>query len=226
MLLGTEAVVFLESVGYLRDMISVAVEIDEPYRSGVLPFDSLQPTQQMAAMYQVVTALLKPDVPAPRLNAVLEGTVYVIYRELVTLIELEIDSTRLDDDPQHRIRAAVQAGLRCPIVTEDRPWQEFEEENFVRPDIDCDEIDAWEDEVEELADRVLWDRDFLLEPILMDMDPLKSGLIKQHLGVGDDYFAIPAPDANSDEYRRIDNELIALRSGAPGQINGDVNVPF
>jgi len=66
-----------------------------------------------------------------------------------------------------------------------------------------------------LADQILWDRDFELESLIADQDPLKVADIKEYLGIGKDYFSTAAPDANSKEYRRLDRELVELRKTTP-----------
>ncbi len=218
---GDEAIVFMEAVAYLRDMITVAVETNEPYQTGVTIFDALQPTQQLAALHTVVTALFKPDVPAPDLNATLEATVYGVYRELLSLIEIEIDSTRLGDDA-YEMRQGLIAGIRCPIVTEDDRFNEFDDLDLRDvPPIDCEDMHVWESEVESFADRVLWDRDFLLDAFIADLDPAKANFFRQQLGIEPHYFDVAAPDAWSAEYQRIDRELVELRDSRPGLFRRD-----
>lgn len=209
-LMDGEAKVFLEAVGYLRDMITVAVDLNEPYVTGVTMFDSLQSTQQLMALHCVAIALIKPEVAPPELSATLEATAYAVYRELLSLIQLEVDSS--DDSPSAvRIRSAVIAGCQATIVS-DCDWSDFDRENIDLPIPACDDLNQWESCVESLANQVLWDRDFELEQLLADKDPAKTAAIKQYLGISANYFATAAPDAMSDEFRRIDNELVALRN--------------
>jgi len=40
-----EAQLVLTAVGYLHDMITAGVDLSEPYQTGVVMFDTLQPTQ-------------------------------------------------------------------------------------------------------------------------------------------------------------------------------------
>ena len=44
-LCGDEARLILTAVGYLHDMITAGVDLNEPYQTGVVMFDTLQPTQ-------------------------------------------------------------------------------------------------------------------------------------------------------------------------------------
>ena len=61
-----------------------------------------------------------------------------------------------------------------------------------------------------MADQILWDRDFELEALIADQDPFKVAGIKEYLGIGRDYFSTPGPDANSQEYLKMDRELVEI----------------
>ena len=70
-LTSAEAALFLEAVAYMRDMILVAVELEESHYVGVTAFDRLQPTQQLTALHLVTMALLTPEIEPPPLCATL-----------------------------------------------------------------------------------------------------------------------------------------------------------
>ena len=90
---------------------------------------------------------------------------------------------------------------------------------FHPPELDCDDIEQWSVTVEFLADQVLWDRDFEMEPIFVDPDPNQIGQIKERLGIDRDYFCLPAPEPNTKEYLRLDRELIELTSNLVPRIS-------
>ena len=209
-----EAALFVEAVAYMRDMISVAVEIQESHYVGVAAFDRLQPTQQLTALHLVTMALLKPEIPAPALSATLEGTVYGVFKDLLSIIEVEIDACR-DDEISYELRNAILAARSAGVVGKTDWHQPSEEEIANLPDCTCTDIDRWEAEIEVLADQILWDRDFELESLIADQDPSKVADIKEYLGIGKDYFSTAAPDANSQEYLRLDKELVELRKTTP-----------
>ncbi|MDB2686435.1 hypothetical protein N9Y42_04430 [Mariniblastus sp.] len=209
-----EAALFVEAVAYMRDMISVAVELQESHHVGVAAFDRLQPTQQLTALHLVTMALLNPDISPPPLSATLEGTVYGVFKDLVGLIEVEIDACR-DDEISFELRNAILAARRAGVVS-DVDWHQPSEEEIANlPDCSCTEVDRWEQEIETLADQILWDRDFELESLIADQDPSKVADIKEYLGIDRDYFSTAAPDANSEEYLRLDKELVDLRKTTP-----------
>ena len=209
-----EAALFVEAVAYMRDMISVAIELDESHYVGVAAFDRLQPTQQLTALHLVSMALLKPEIDPPPLSATLEGTVYGVFKDLLSIIEVEIDACR-DDDISYELRNAILAARKAGVVSETDWHQPSEKEIANLPDCSCTDIDRWKEEIEVLADQILWDRDFELEALIADQDPSKVADIKEYLGIGRDYFSTAAPDANSQEYLRLDKELVELRKTTP-----------
>ena len=204
-----EAALFVEASAYMRDMITAAVEMNEPHGVGVAAFDRLQPTQQLAALHIVNMALIKPEIEPPPLSATLEGTVYAVFKDLQSLIALEVDY-EFDLEISYHLRNAILAARKAKIVTETDWHEPSEEELNELPDRDCTDIDRWAFEIEILADQILWDRDFELEGLIADQDPSKVADIKEYLGIGHDYFATAAPDANSKEYLRLDRELAEL----------------
>ena len=236
-LIGDEAGLVRKSVGYLRDMITAGIDLNELYRSEVGAFNRLQPTQQLATLHEVAYGLLDSSKPILELTAVREATVYAIYRELVSLIEIEIELARngaqeyrclagRDErarqfttpapqyNPEYQTRNAIIAVCQKYNMYPD----EWNQDDFVPadpdwhkpPEANSENMDRWSAAIEFLANQVLWDRDFEMEAIFADHDPAKIAAIKQYLGIHEDYFSTPAPDAYSDEYQRIDRELVLL----------------
>lgn len=209
-----EAAVFLEAVAYTRDLLCVSIDINESLYLGVSSFDNLQPTQQLAALHMVAMALVKKEVPPPPLSANLEGTIYAVFKNLYSLVEVEIDQCR-ENQNSYELRNAILNACRS-TVTEAGDWaQNTDQDLAALPDCTCEDMDAWEFEIEALANQILWDRDFELEDLIADQDPIQVSAVKEYLGIGPDYFAIPAPDANSEEYLRLDRELVELRKLTP-----------
>lgn len=225
-LTGREASLLLQAIGYLRDMITVGVEIDEPHQTDVAIFNILQPTQQLAVLHEVAFALLDPRTPMLELNAVREATVYVLFRELLSLVEVEIDLTRRKGTPHCEIRSAILAAFveEAPFsgVWDGGEWDDRLElnhdvltaESTLGQDLspNLEDLQRWYCILESLADQILWDRDFELESVFADRDPAKVETVKQAMGIKSNYFSIPAPDATTREYEEMDRELIELTS--------------
>ena len=211
-LIGAEADLVRAIVGFVQDMINVGVEINDPHVTEVPLFNALQPTQQLAMLHEVSRGLLREDMPMPELTAIREATVHVLFRELVGLIECEIDLSRLENEPDYGLRSSVLAVFQ-DLPQSDNPeianeWND--EELRTLPPVECPEINEWNDLAESLADQILWDRDFEMESILVDQSPEKAKLLKSHLGITNDYFSLIAPDPGEEEFAKIQQELREL----------------
>jgi hypothetical protein len=216
-LIGAEADLVRTIVGFVQDMINVGVEIDDPHVTEVPLFNALQPTQQLAMLHEVTRALLLENTPIPELTAIREATVHMLFRELVGLLECEIDLSRLEDEPDYGLRSMVLAVFQ-ELHQSDNPeianeWTD--EELRTLPPVDCPEINEWNDLAESLADQILWDRDFEMEAILVDQSPEKAELMKSHLGITSDYFSLIAPDPGQEEFQKIQQELRELTGVEP-----------
>ena len=62
-----------------------------------------------------------------------------------------------------------------------------------------DELEEWESMVEELADVILWDRDFEMADVFLDIDPGVSRHRRRLLGIDDNYFTTVPPDPRPHE---------------------------
>ncbi len=231
-LTGAEAALVRKSVGHLRDMITAGLDLDESYRSEVDVFDRLQPTQQLSILHEVAHGLLDPQTPILELTAVREGTVHAIYREMFSLVEFEIDLAQHREIDFHEFPEGAEPvfpplenlahQIRSTIVSAwhelNQPSSEWspaglipEEQNpQIVPEIGSTDLELWSSTIEFLANQVLWDRDFEMEPFFADLDPAKVADIKLYMGIQENYFSSPAPDANSADYQRLDQELLAL----------------
>ena len=209
---GAEAYLIRELVHYLHDQILVGIEIGEPHFSEVSVFDSLQPTQQLAMLHTVAEGLLDSAAPPPKLTAICEGTIYAIFRELETLIEAEVSFEQHHTRPNHRLRALARDAWisGCQQSSEDAVLGNAELTGQAIPELDCTDMDQWADFVELIADHILWDRDFEFEKLVCDASPDQAELIKQQLGINDDYYSTVASDIREIDVERISAQIRLL----------------
>lgn len=161
-------------------LIELGVDAEEPWAFGVAQFDTLTSEQQMALLADVARALFYKSVRPPVHTAVNEACVYAIYRALAMLIDFEIDGqTHYDRSTRDLI---------CDLIAAEQAEgdHEFDDEPPLTPD--CMDSERWQFEVECLADKVLWDRDWELDEQMVDCSPERSRMLKTHLGIDDDYF--------------------------------------
>ena len=208
---GAEAHLVRQLIAALHDEIANGIEIDVPYTSDVYLFDRLQPTQQLALLLEVGSALLEESRPMPKLTAVREAAVYAIFRALLSFIEIEIDMGGREGESNHEMRSLAIAAMEYSLPPEElEPWRD---EGMI-PDLDCEDIDEWNSLIELLADGILWDRDFEMEYLIADENPEKADITKEFLGIDGDYYAHVPPDPKTDQLGPIHEQLRRLRTSS------------
>ena len=209
---GAEAYLVRELVHYLHDQILVGIEIGEPHSSDVSVFDSLQPTQQLAMLHTVAEGLLDSTKAPPKLTATCEGTIYAIFRELETLIEAEVGFEQQLAKSGHRLRALARDAWigGCQLSNENNVLGNAELTGTNIPDLNCTDMQQWTDFVELIADHILWDRDFEFENIVGDASPDQAEVIKQQLGINNDYYSTVASDIREIDIERISAQIRLL----------------
>jgi hypothetical protein len=185
---GAEARVFAEALAGLLDE-AIMGALDD-YELGVRCFDDLTYGQKISVLAIIGNGLLREDVPPVELTAVVEGAIAAVFKHLTYEIIYDID------EPD------------CP-----RPWrkwvvaarQEMDGEDI--PPVNCKDIDRWETEVEELADRILWDADYEDAELYIDFPPDKSKELRDCDGIPDKYFIAIADDLSDEEAKAQIKEL-------------------
>jgi hypothetical protein len=192
---GAEAALIRASLVYVIDLVEAESEGNEPWQFDIRLFDQLGWSQKLALLETVGSALLL-DTPAPaELSGVNEAAVAVLYRnineQLVIEIESHDDSVEFDGAPGIYWRKLVRDAW---MDVEGNAVQTTEEFEF--PDCESRDVEDWEILVEVLQDQVLWDEDWEMDDLFMDVDPELSSLRKSKLGITDDYFTaiVPEPD--------------------------------
>lgn len=184
-LTGGEAAAFKAG---LSDLVEDLAEWRHDQSTGVEAFDALSYGQRLALLVDLAGALLNPSVPPPSHTSANEAAVHAIYRQLFTLIEVELDS----DTPATNARQLVRTAC-------------FERGLDALSDTD-DDLDAWRIAVETLSDQVLWDRDF--EDGAMFLDAAPESVNRDEVGVGVEYFATVSRELRDAE---IEPTLVQLR---------------
>ena len=203
-LAGAEAHLVRELVHYLHDQILVGIEIAESHFSGVHVFDALQPTQQLVMLHYVAMGLLNKETPPSMLTAISEATIYALFRELETLIEAEIEFDTCSSVPDNQIRT-----MACRAYLSGAGHDGNEDEVFgdLIPPLTSTNMDEWSEFVEALADNVLWDRDFELDPMVSDVAPDHAHIIKTQLGINADYYSSIADDVREIDIAELSQQI-------------------
>ncbi|MEO1614306.1 MAG: hypothetical protein AAFV88_00565 [Planctomycetota bacterium] len=191
-----------EEAELIRDSIAIMVEElascrdteEEPWRYGICLFDDLSWQQQLALLDVLAKNLLVETSETLELSGVNEAGVAAIYRNVSQQIELEIELQSVSP-PEFRCRWR-SATLGAYLSNEQDDVIEHESGSPAAFELDPEstDIDQWDDLVECLADRVLWDRDFEMVNEVIDAPPERAAAMRAALGIQPSYYTAIAPD--------------------------------
>lgn len=164
------------------NMLKGRIQDSDPLEDFPLLFTELTESQQTAEIEIVTQALLASADVLPA-TAVHDAAIYSVYHQLKGEIAIEID---LLDTMEWR----EQTLKTLESVLDPDP----EDSDLVPTVAASEDIDAWDFAVEILVDQVLWDRDFQLADSFLDEAPQRAALMRQILGIDEDYFSAPSED--------------------------------
>lgn len=205
---GAEAALFREAIAEVLERIEDEEEFsDDRWPWGVRVFDGIASGQQLAILAVVAQALFDPHVPPPRLSAVNESVIGVMFIAIERAIRFEIDEAdglaRIGGDP-FRWRKLVLAAI---VETDGSPATTSDDE---LPEPTCPDFDEWSVLLETLGDGVLWDGDWEMDDLFMDVDPETSKVRKELLTIDEDYYTAVAPDPTPEELAEARRLLRAI----------------
>jgi hypothetical protein len=187
---GAEARLFAEA---LWDFVSVLEVSEGDFDVGLNVFDRLTYGQKASLLSIIGNGLFKPDVPMPKLTAVVESAIAAVFDFLKMVVMLEIDEPEIKSNWRKMILA-----VRREVGAEDLP------------DKDCEDEQEWLIEIEELSYLILWDYDFEDEDLYIDKPPEEAQVLKDIMRMRDDYFLEVPEDLKPKEIETRLSELKTL----------------
>jgi hypothetical protein len=194
-LIGAERRFFTQSLAMVVDLLA-----ESDMDLGVMPFDELQRNQKLVVLYKSARGLLRPNEPAPKLTAIIESGVEIVYERAKGLVYQEID------DPDSFAETSFWRRLVLDAVREQVGPDELPN------DTDRDK-ETWTFLVECLAGCVLWDNDFKSQ-LSLDLPPEESRQFRALLGMADDYYTDVPPDPPDDQADLYVDALVGLTADA------------
>jgi hypothetical protein len=176
---GAEAKIFAEALLSLIDEFDFC---DFEYELGIKCFDTLTVGQKIYVLATIGNGLFRKDVKPVELTAVMESGIGAVFKHLYNNITIEIDMPELDSNWRKLLVAARK---------------EMEAEEIPEPT--CEDYDEWDLEVDELANAILWDRDYEDGDIYMDHPPEKTEWLKYMASIPDNYYTAIADDLTDEE---------------------------
>ncbi len=190
----------------IRDMI--ATEIDwhaDPELASMLDPDlpGFSWRRQVLAAFEAVQGIEWIDEPQP------EG----LQAEGMETEGLETERREAEGLEADSLRAPFDPLSECDRFWEPEPGED--DESFELPAETSTDLECWSLCVEQLADAILWDRDFEMAEDFLDADPRVSRRRRQLLGIRDDYFTRVAPDPRPSELPELIDATRALVRAKP-----------
>ena len=187
---GAEAKVFANALLSLLDEFDLC---DFEYDLGIKCFDTLTVGQKISVLSTIGNGLFRKEVEIVELTAVLESGIGAVFKHLYNRITYEIDVPELGSIWRELLVAARN---------------EMQAEEI--PDITYEDFGIWDLEVDELANAVLWDRDYEDGDIYMDHPPEKTEWLKYMAMIPDNYYTAIADDLTDEEAQVKIKELSKL----------------
>jgi hypothetical protein len=165
----------------------------ECFETGIELFDALEVGEQLAVMHDVSLSLSNKKDLSRATSSIHDAAIAVVVENIHTNVTIELEmaaSDEIDDDFllwRRLIRDAASGRGLC-----------------VKGPCDCDstqvpttqdpELSNWTTLVDRLADCWLPDRDYELAELFLDADPSQSMVVKEQLGIHNDYFITTVDD--------------------------------
>ena len=187
---GLERRLFLTGAVGLEELLRVAIQTDDDVAVDVAPFDGLALDRRRWLLLQVTVAL-GGEGPAPELNALSESAVMAVFAMVRINISAESGVQSLPEEVRARWRRLVRDAWmdRCSDQT-----RRYDKDEGYRQAESSFNFQEWTDKIEDLADLILWDRDFELDQSVADRDPRRAADARHALGIDSGYFrSVPEP---------------------------------
>lgn len=170
--------------------------------TGVEVFDRLSATQKLAILADTCEAMQSPEVAAPKLTAISEGTVAALLQSFWNQLIMELDmSDDIDDEyPLLECRRSLLAAF------EDEQDAECYEE---LPDESESDSDLWHTFFSIFESRFLADTDYEMSSLL-DAPVERAEELKAIMGIDDEYFVAVAPDPTERQMHKVKQKLARL----------------
>ncbi|QDS91666.1 hypothetical protein FF011L_03970 [Roseimaritima multifibrata] len=211
----------------------LAVDLDDgddptPWHFGIAVFDVLAPQQRLAVLLTVGTHLLTETDATLPLTAINEAAVGALFAEVRDQVMLEIETADASD---HAASEWPALDLEDLIVSwRQRVWDAYCEGGMLddmelhAESIACGlvpsnprdkNIERWSNVIDQLADSILWDRDYEIADSFLDAAPDKAQHHKVLLGIDDEYFTAIAPDPLPEQVPQLLSEAQLLAKRYP-----------
>jgi hypothetical protein len=182
-------------VGLLEEMIDAG---DETEITATSAFESMSQEQKLCTLAQVAGALHDAEEPAPMQYAYNEAAVGAVFEMLKGAVQ---DEMICNDDKC--LRTVIWDAIDQEVLEEmeSKEMAAFTEEEWYRV------IDGFEE-------ANLWDADFDMEEMIVDLPPKQAATLKERLTIAPGYFTAIPPEPTREMLNQARSTLRRLLQGA------------
>jgi hypothetical protein len=210
---GIEAEVYFTAMQDAIENLEDTRDLEEPeVLTGDRVFDIASCEQKVVLLHRCLSALLDPEIEPPMLTNVIEAATYFPFAflkmRLGDEIDLEKEELSEEESLKYFYRNLVWRAFEAYLLIN---WQAEQEEFGFDEELDIfhphsDNLRAWHTVVDELVDRIFWDRDWALTSNHPEvLDGMEEELSKL-LGL-DDYFTNRLPQVSSEQAETAISEI-------------------
>jgi hypothetical protein len=202
---GVEAEVYLTAMRDATEHLEDTRDLDEPeVLTGDRIFDIASFEQKVVLLHRCLCALLNPEIEPPMLTNPIEAAAYYPFAFLKMRLEDEIwmeqEAVNQDERLKYFYRSLLWKAFEEYLVER---WQAGQEEFGFDDELDrfhphSDNLRVWQTVVDELSDRIFWDRDWALTSNHPEVLDGMEEELSQPLGL-DDYFTNRLPQVTPEQ---------------------------
>lgn len=200
-----EAEVYLTAMQDAIEHLQDTRDLDEPeVLTGDRIFDIASFGQKVVLLHHCLSVLLKPDIAAPKLTNVAEAAAYYPFAFLNMRLEDEIyieqAGLNRDETLKYFYRDLLWKAFEAYFL---ESWQVGQEDFGWDEELDTfhkrsDNLRIWQIVVDDLADRIFWDRDWTLTSNHPEVLDGMEEALSRPLGL-DDYFTNRLPQISPEQ---------------------------
>lgn len=202
---GVEAEVYLTAMQDALENLEDTRDLEEPEAlTGDRMFDIASFEQKVVLLHRCLSALLNPAIEPPMLTNVMEAAAYFPFAflkmRLGDEIYLEKEGLNQEESLRYFYRNLVWKAFEEYLSAN---WQAGQEEFGFDEELDTfhphsDNLRVWHTVVDQLVDRILWDRDWTLTSNHPEVLDGMEAEISEPLGL-DDYFTNRLPAVSTEQ---------------------------
>jgi hypothetical protein len=175
-------------------------EESEPDHFDFRAFGSLTAEQQIMVLAEVTQAFRCSHTPPPVHTAAREAAVASVFEEIAHSIEVELEGIVYRNDPQMVRKLILAAASR-------------DEHGRRLPKLTSKSLRLWNEVIEEIKMRILWDEDYELGAEFLDLPPNETEVQYRQFGICREYFVWTPDEPRPEALRAAREELAAELNG-------------